>query len=295
MPSCSSPPSWRPCAAAVARAGSHLLRGRVERHQRASSISVEDFFRPFNEHWLARHDRGLPRRSSRSSGMHSYLPYHGAPRGPARDRGDPASTRSSGAARYRAVAVGIALDRARLRERVREPLLGQSRSASSGRRPSGSVRCCCSTTCRRSPGSGERLPRRGPADGRRHDLRLRPVHARAGRVRPAPRPTPPALDRAAAACRRSVWGTWYLALGRSGVDTYGNPFTPRAARGDRHASPSTDCRRPSGPRLGGAPRPDRAHCSWWAAAWIAYLAVTPTSDPAAEPIACLLAIVAVST
>ena len=110
------------------------------------------------------------------------------------------------------------------------------------------------------PGIRRAVAADGSADGRGHDLRLRPVHARARRVRPASRSATPALDRAAARAGGPV-RHWYLALGRAGVDTYGDPFTP-----DRlaaiPASWSTDWRPRSGPRPGGGATQARSLVSW---------------------------------
>ena len=138
--------------------------------------------------------------------------------------------------------------RAALREWVREPLLGdpdrlrrrdraRTRGAPPARRRADAA------------GSGPGGRRDRPADGRGHDLGLRPVHARARRTRRHPRPPPTSLGPAAPGACRAVRAV-VRDPGTERDRDLRQPVHARDPDGAARASSSTGWPRRSAPRPG---------------------------------------------
>ena len=162
------------------------------------TISLDSFIQPFNEHWLGVDDHRLPAHAADLRARHVHA-VPGAARRPSTSWSSSRSTRSRDASRPPLLAAGVAVVLAVLRERLREPVLGDAGGLPHLDRP-GSGR---GAAAGRRPDRGPDRGRDRAADRRDDDLGVRHLHARARRPGPAVRPIAPAARRRRCSSRAS--------------------------------------------------------------------------------------------
>ena len=202
MRSWRSPPAVAVAAARLARAWPDVLRRRMDDHRRPGCHGRGPAA-PVQRALAGGHDRRLPG-DARAGRDGLVRPVPGPAGRPPRDgraprlRARPTPHAAMGRGRDHA-------DRAALRERLREPVLGCPDRLRRGDRD-GPRRAPPARRRPDAPGTWPGGRRHGTPDRRGDDLGLRPVHARAGRARRPARSAPAEMGRAAAHPGRALRG-----------------------------------------------------------------------------------------